>query len=75
MIITDINGRFLFEDKRIYMVDEDDYEYEVDMALLDEVGYLVGMYTEGPRFGEEFILDTDQEFDAVEKHRGELEDA
>jgi len=62
-------------DNRIYMIDEDDYEYEVDMELLDEVGYLAGVYTEGPRIGEEFILDTDQEFDAVEKHRGELEDA
>jgi len=62
-------------DNRIYMIDEDDYEYEVDMELLDEVGYLAGVYTEGPRIGEEFILDTDQEFDAVEKHREELEDA
>ena len=62
-------------DNRIYMIDEDDYEYEVDMELLDEVGYLAGVYTEGPRIGEEFILDTDQEFNAVEKHREELEDA
>ena len=51
-------------DKRIYMVDEDDYEYEVDMALMDEVGYLAGVYTEGPKIGEEFILDNDQQFDA-----------
>jgi len=56
------------------MIDEDDYEYEVDMELLDEVGYLAGVYTEGPRIGEEFILDTDQEFDATEKHKQELED-
>ena len=62
-------------DNRIYMIDEDDYEYEVDIDLLDEVGYLAGVYTEGPRIGEEFILDTDQEFDAVEKHGEELEDA
>lgn len=61
-------------DKRIYMFDQDDYEYEVDMELLDEVGYLTGVYTEGPRIGEEFILDSDQEFDAVEKYKEELED-
>ena len=61
-------------DNRIYMIDEDDYEYEVDMELLDEVGYLAGVYTEGPRIGEEFILDTDQEFDATEKYKQELED-
>jgi hypothetical protein len=52
------------QDMRIYMVDEDDYEYEVDMALMDEVGYLTGVYTEGPKIGEEFILDNDQQFDA-----------
>jgi len=56
------------------MIDEDDYEYEVDIDLLDEVGYLAGVYTEGPRIGEEFILDTDQEFNAVEKYKEELED-
>jgi len=61
-------------DKRIYMVDEDDYEYEVDIDLLDEVGYLTGVYTEGPRVGEEFILDSDQEFNAVEKYKEELEE-
>jgi len=61
-------------DNRIYMIDEDDYEYEVDIDLLDEVGYLAGVYTEGPRIGEEFILDTDQEFNAVEKYKEELED-
>jgi len=61
-------------DKRIYMVDADDYEYEVDMELLDEVGYLTGVYTEGPRVGEEFILDSDQEFNAVEKYKEELEE-
>ena len=58
-------------DNRIYMIDEDDYEYEVDIDLLDEVGYLTGVYTEGPRIGEEFILDTDQQFDAEMQWRNE----
>lgn len=74
MIINDNNGRFLFEDKRIYMVDQDDYEYEVDMELLDEAGYLTGVYTEGPRAGEEFILNADQEFNAMVQYKEELED-
>jgi len=73
MIINDINGSFLFEDKRIYMFDKDDHEYEVDMALLDEVGYLAGVYTEGPRVGEEFILDNDQQFDAEMQWKEQLE--
>jgi len=73
MIINDINGRFLFEDKRIYMFDQDDYEYEVDMALLHEVGYLAGVYTEGPRVGEDFILDTGQQFDAEMQWKTEQE--
>ena len=60
-------------DKRIYMIDEDDYEYEVDMALLDEVGYLAGVYTEGMKAGEEFILDSDQQFDAEMQWRDEQE--
>jgi len=74
MIITDINGRFLFEDKRIYMFDEDDYEYEVDMALLDEVGYLAGVYTEGPRVGEEFILANKPEHDAIWRDKEQLKE-
>jgi len=61
-------------DNRIYMIDEDDYEYEVDMDLLDEVGYLAGVYTEGPRIGEEFILDTDQEHDAICGYKEQLEE-
>ena len=61
-------------DKRIYMVDEDDYEYEVDMALMDEVGYLTGVYIKGPKVGEEFILDSDQQFDAEMQWRNEQEE-
>jgi len=61
-------------DNRIYMIDEDDYEYEVDMELLDEVGYLAGVYTEGPRIGEEFILDTDQEHNAICEYKEQLEE-
>jgi len=56
------------------MIDEDDYEYEVDIDLLDEVGYLTGVYTEGPRVGEEFILDTDQEHNAIYEYKEQLEE-
>jgi len=60
-------------DKRIYMIDENDhveaqprcYEFEVDMELLEEIGYLVGVWQEGPMKGEEFILSPQQEQDAV----------
>jgi len=61
-------------DKRIYMVDEDDYEYEVDIGLLDEVDYLTGVYTEGPKIGEEFILDSGQQFDAEMQWRRQQEE-
>ena len=61
-------------DNRIYMIDENDYEYEVDMELLDEVGYLAGVYTEGPRIGEEFILDTDQEHNAICEYKEKLDE-
>jgi len=62
------------QDMRIYMFDEEGYEYEVDMELLDEVGYLTGVYTEGPKIGEEFILDSDQQFDAEMQWRNEQEE-
>jgi len=56
-------------DTRIYMIDENDHEFEVDMSLLDEVGYLSGVYQEGPRIGEEFILDEQQQFDAEMQYK------
>ena len=59
-------------DNRIYMIDEDDYEYEVDMELLDDVGYLAGVYTEGPKVGEEFILDNTQEHNAICQYKEQL---
>ena len=62
------------QDMRIYMFDEEGYEYEVDMELLDEVGYLAGVYIKGPKVGEEFILDSDQQFDAEMQWKEELED-
>lgn len=62
------------EDKRIYMYDENDHEYEVDMAFLDEVGYLVGLYVEGPNHGEEFILNDQQQFDAEMKWKEKQEE-
>jgi len=56
-------------DTRIYMIDENDHEFEVDMSLLDEVGYLSGVYQEGPRISEEFILDEQQQFDAEMQYK------
>jgi hypothetical protein len=56
-------------DTRIYMIDENDHEFEVDMSLLDEVGYLSGVYIEGPRISEEFILDEQQQFDAEMQYK------
>lgn len=61
-------------DNRIYMLDENDYEYEVDIDLLDEVGYLAGVYTEGPKIGEEFILNSTQEHDAICEYKEQLEE-
>jgi len=56
-------------DTRIYMIDENDHEFEVDMSLLDEVGYLSGVYIEGPRISEEFVLDEQQQFDAEMQYK------
>jgi hypothetical protein len=56
-------------DTRIYMIDENDHEFEVDMSLLDEVGYLSGVYQEGPRISEEFVLDEQQQFDAEMQYK------
>jgi len=56
-------------DTRIYMIDENDHEFEVDMSLLDEVGYLSGVYQEGPHISEEFVLDEQQQFDAEMQYK------
>lgn len=65
---------YIAQDKRIYMYDENDHEYEVDMELLEEAGYLVGLYLEGPHQGKEFFLNGQQEFDAQMKWKEEQDE-
>ena len=49
----------MIEDKRVYLIDECDYELEVDLALMDE-GFYVGVWMDGPDAGVEVDLTRSQ---------------
>jgi hypothetical protein len=56
-------------DNRVYLQDQDGYEFEVDLDFTDTVG----LYLEGPQIGEEFTLSYDQEAKAYEKAKENAE--
>jgi hypothetical protein len=56
-----------YRDNRVYLVDQDDYEYEVEMSLFDD-GVEVGVYLNGPNAGVEFHLNSSQYREAMEAY-------
>jgi len=45
------------DDQRMYLEDDNGHEFEIDWAI---PGVMTGVYIEGPRSGEEFILSDEQ---------------
>jgi len=55
-------------DKRVYIEDDNGYEIEVDLDIIDEVsGRYLGLVLEGPAVGEETVLSESMQKEAEEK--------